>query len=72
VKAEPPLSDPQPAPPAAEDTQDECVSAYIYHPFTQRFINVEKGNVVGSEERRVWQILSFGKRRNGGFVRISC
>lgn len=61
---------PQP-PPDCED-QDESVDVYIYHPFTQRFLRYEKGSVVGSEARQVWSVHSFGKRRNGGFVRISC
>lgn len=54
------------------DNKDESVNVYIYHPFTQRFLRYEKGCVVGSEARQVWNVHSFGSRRNGGFVRISC
>lgn len=45
VKADeqlPPTSNPY------DSEQDEEVSVYIYHPFTQRFFNVDKGNIVGS------------------------
>jgi hypothetical protein len=52
--------------------EDELISAYIYHPFTQRFLNYEKGQIVGSEDKKIWQIRSFGRRRNGGFISISC
>jgi dolichyl-phosphate-mannose--protein O-mannosyl transferase len=71
VKAEPELSLPQqPLSQEALHSEDEAVSAYIYHPFTQRFLNFEKGLVVGSENKKVWSVSSFGRRRNGGFVRI--
>jgi hypothetical protein len=33
---------------------------------------LDKGSIVGSEEKKVWKVRSFGPRRNGGFVRISC
>jgi hypothetical protein len=58
--------------PSETDDKDESISVYIYHPFTQRFLNYEKGCVVGSEIRKSWKVHSFGKRRNGGFVKISC
>jgi hypothetical protein len=48
VKTDEPELDPAPATGPADSDGDEEVAAYIYHPFTQRFFNVEKGNVVGS------------------------
>jgi len=35
-------------------------------------LSFEKGCIVGSEEKKAWEVHSFGKRRNGGFVTISC
>jgi len=54
------------------DPEDEIINAYIYHPFTQRFLTIDKGQVVGSQSKKIWQIRSFGRRRNGGFISIGC
>lgn len=75
VRADPPPVPDLPDLPASDlalQTEDETVSAYVYHPFTQRFLNFEKGLVVGSENKKVWRVSSYGRRRNGGFVRIEC
>ena len=43
---------------------------YIYHPFTQTFLNFHKNCIVCSPSKKEWKIVDFGRRRNGGFIKI--
>ena len=58
--------------PEETNNGDEIIWAYIYHPFTQRFLTYEGDKIGAGNDKKLWQVRSYGPRRNGGFVKISC